>query len=468
MPKPSRLTRRRTFAGRTPEYSIATLPPMLWPSRSIGAAVDAEERIEDELEVAEVLGEVVGVGGRRVARSEAAPVEGERRGAPPRAHRRRTGTRRRRPSSRAASPASAGRPARAAARPIRGDAGAGRATSTKRLRGARFGVRRGGSTWSANDCTATPWARLSTARRRPAGARIRRHADRRHRSRRSRCVPPSRATSSADRRPDPRPGRIREARATSCQATPETLAPHLFGPRPVVESVVAESDGRGRRVRALLHQLLDLPRLARPLPRGPLRRARAARPRHRPGLARAPRAPRGDARLRPLRVERARLERRRDPLLRAHGRDGDARLAHLPHRGRRRSRRTRNRDATDDVGAASASSGDQRRGDHDHRRGDPVRPRPRAAGRSGAYIHGVDAVQRHRLDRQRGGDDEARSQRDSREPRRRARCATRSARTRRRSAQRARAGRAATAFALRTSRGRAARRRPGCAAGVVR
>ncbi len=29
-----------------------------------------------------------------------------------------------------------------------------------------------------------------------------------------------------------------------CRATPETLAPHLFGPRPVVESVVAESDGR--------------------------------------------------------------------------------------------------------------------------------------------------------------------------------------------------------------------------------
>ena len=28
------------------------------------------------------------------------------------------------------------------------------------------------------------------------------------------------------------------------KATPETLAPHLFGPRPVVESVVAESEGR--------------------------------------------------------------------------------------------------------------------------------------------------------------------------------------------------------------------------------
>jgi GNAT superfamily N-acetyltransferase len=28
------------------------------------------------------------------------------------------------------------------------------------------------------------------------------------------------------------------------KATPETLAPHLFGPKPVVEAVVAESDGR--------------------------------------------------------------------------------------------------------------------------------------------------------------------------------------------------------------------------------
>lgn len=28
------------------------------------------------------------------------------------------------------------------------------------------------------------------------------------------------------------------------QATPETLAPHLFGPRPVAEAVVAEAEGR--------------------------------------------------------------------------------------------------------------------------------------------------------------------------------------------------------------------------------
>jgi GNAT superfamily N-acetyltransferase len=29
-----------------------------------------------------------------------------------------------------------------------------------------------------------------------------------------------------------------------CRATPETLAPHLFGPQPVAEAVVAESGGR--------------------------------------------------------------------------------------------------------------------------------------------------------------------------------------------------------------------------------
>lgn len=28
------------------------------------------------------------------------------------------------------------------------------------------------------------------------------------------------------------------------QATPETLAPHLFGPRPAAEAVVAEADGQ--------------------------------------------------------------------------------------------------------------------------------------------------------------------------------------------------------------------------------
>src|SRR3712207_7266126 len=39
-----------------------------------------------------------------------------------------------------------------------------------------------------------------------------------------------------------------------------------------------------------------------------------------------------------FRSERARLERAGDPLLRAHGRDGDARLAHLPHRRRRLAR----------------------------------------------------------------------------------------------------------------------------------
>ncbi len=47
------------------------------------------------------------------------------------------------------------------------------------------------------------------------------------------------------------------------QVTPESLAPHLFGDRPVAEALVAERAGRRRRVRALLHQLLDLPGPAR-------------------------------------------------------------------------------------------------------------------------------------------------------------------------------------------------------------
>ena len=116
------------------------------------------------------------------------------------------------------------------------------------------------------------------------------------------------------------------------QVTPESLAPHLFGAAAGRRGAGRRARRPRRRVRALLHQLLDLPRPARPLPRGPVRRAGRARPGHRPGAARAPRAARGDARLRPLRMERARLERRRDPLLPAHGRDGDARLAHLPDR----------------------------------------------------------------------------------------------------------------------------------------
>ncbi len=41
------------------------------------------------------------------------------------------------------------------------------------------------------------------------------------------------------------------------------------------------------------------------------------------------------ARLRPLRMERARLERARDPLLQGHGRHRDARVAHLPRHRRR-------------------------------------------------------------------------------------------------------------------------------------
>ena len=65
----------------------------------------------------------------------------------------------------------------------------------------------------------------------------------------------------------------------------------------------------GRRVRALLHQLLDLPRQAG----ASISKISTSSPRtaarHRPGAARAPGAARRRAGLRPLRVERARLER---------------------------------------------------------------------------------------------------------------------------------------------------------------
>ena len=38
MPKPSRLTSDRMRSGRLPEYSMAMLPPMLWPTRLTGPA----------------------------------------------------------------------------------------------------------------------------------------------------------------------------------------------------------------------------------------------------------------------------------------------------------------------------------------------------------------------------------------------------------------------------------------------
>ena len=50
---------------------------MLWPSRSTARALDAEQRIEDGLEVAEVLGEEVGVGLRR-ARWQPKPRQSRR------------------------------------------------------------------------------------------------------------------------------------------------------------------------------------------------------------------------------------------------------------------------------------------------------------------------------------------------------------------------------------------------------
>src|SRR6185295_15358911 len=85
----------------------------------------------------------------------------------------------------------------------------------------------------------------------------------------------------------------------------------------------------GRRVRAVLHQLLDFPRQAGAVSGRPLREARASRARPRARAARAPGRAGGAARLRALRMERARLERARDPFLPGHGRHRDARVAHL-------------------------------------------------------------------------------------------------------------------------------------------
>ena len=55
----------------------------------------------------------------------------------------------------------------------------------------------------------------------------------------------------------------------------EELRSHLFGERRYAEVMLAEDDGARRRVRAVLPQLLDLPRQAGDLPRGPVRAAGA-------------------------------------------------------------------------------------------------------------------------------------------------------------------------------------------------
>ena len=140
------------------------------------------------------------------------------------------------------------------------------------------------------------------------------------------------------------------------QVTPEKLAPHLFG-------AAAGRRGAGRRARR--------PRSSRSRSSSPTSRPSSPSPglyledlfvepdaaRPAASARRCSSGSRGSprARLRPLRVERARLERRRDPLLPAHGRDRDARLAHLPHRRRRRWPRSPIRRVADAASIATPS-----------------------------------------------------------------------------------------------------------------
>ena len=95
------------------------------------------------------------------------------------------------------------------------------------------------------------------------------------------------------------------------------------------------SDGAAGRLRALLHDVLDLPRPAGHLPRRPLRPARAAGPGDRQGPAGEPwPGPGRRARLRPARMVGAQLERAGDRLLRGARRPADGRLDRLPARRR--------------------------------------------------------------------------------------------------------------------------------------
>ena len=69
------------------------------------------------------------------------------------------------------------------------------------------------------------------------------------------------------------------------KATPDDFRRHLFGPRPAAEAAVAEVDGQAGRLRALVHDVLDVPRPAGALPRRPLREAGVPRPGDRQGAA---------------------------------------------------------------------------------------------------------------------------------------------------------------------------------------
>ena len=118
------------------------------------------------------------------------------------------------------------------------------------------------------------------------------------------------------------------------QVTPQSLHPHLFGERPAAEAVVAERDAQVIGFALFFTNFSTF--LGKP---GLYLEDLYVQPAHRgSGVGRAlltlPGRTGPPARLRPLRVERARLERECHPLLRAHGRDADARMAHLPRQWR--------------------------------------------------------------------------------------------------------------------------------------
>ena len=122
------------------------------------------------------------------------------------------------------------------------------------------------------------------------------------------------------------------------QVTPQSLHPHLFGERPAAEAVVAERDGQVIGFALFFTNFSTF--LGKP---GLYLEDLYVQPAHRGGgvgrgPADAPGRPGQPARLWPLRMERARLERRCHPLLRTHGRDADARMAHLPRQRRRPAR----------------------------------------------------------------------------------------------------------------------------------
>ena len=273
MPKPSRLTRRRTLVGpHARRRASRRCRPCCGRAGRSAPRSAPKQRVEDELEVAQVLGEEVGVGRRRVAGAEAAPVEREHvavvgQGVDDELERR--------GDVHPAVQHDQGRPVgarHASGRPIRAGGGAGRAPSTKTA--ARRAARRDRARDSSRHCkrgcrdsargTAAPapvrTIRACPIRRRRAFA-IRAAEPRdvaRHRPPDPRAWPSSRSSTHLVA------GHAREAGAASVR------------PRPVAEALVAERDGARRRLRALLHQLLDLPRQARALPRRPVRRARSS------------------------------------------------------------------------------------------------------------------------------------------------------------------------------------------------